>query len=403
VFHVSVLNRLILALATLLLLPACASAAVSLGQTATGGGTCAADATIAQAESNAPEYTVPFAGVITELRTEDVEAPDRRLHILRPRGNNAFALIATAEVTPADGVVTIPVRVRVEAGDVLGLSTGAAPDPHPNCTIPGSTGAGANAQNVIASRTPAAAEDAAEVTLPDADIARLNVAATLEPDGDGDGFGDETQDRCPDDFRRTTQECAADLVVTQAPVERDVERDDVNVITIFVRNNGSSLARDVRVIQQIPAGVQLVATSPSTGGCAGGAPVDCTFPSLPAGAVATVFVVVKAVATGGKTLTATVSSPTPDPNGANNASEIGFEVSQRRAVVEPGAFCRVPKLTGLSRLAARRALEAAGCRLGRTSYRKFRSGRRSRVRLQSIPARVRVATGTRVNITIRRR
>jgi hypothetical protein len=63
----------------------------------------------------------------------------------------------------------------------------------------------------------------------------------------------------------------------------------------------------------------------------------------------------------------------------------------------------VPRLTGLSRAAARRALTAAGCRMGRTSYRRFRSGRRSRVRLQSIPARIRVAAGTRVSITIRRR
>ena len=182
-----------------------------------------------------------------------------------------------------------------------------------------------------------------------------------------------------------------------------MERDDVNVITIAVRNNGSSIARDVRVVEPLPPGVQLVATSPSTGGCAGGAPVDCTFPAILPGATGTVLVVIRAVSTGEKTLTATASSPTPDPNGVNNAAELRFDVAARRTLVAPGTFCRVPRLTGLSRTAARSALEAAGCRLGRTSRKRYRSGRFSRVKVQSIPAGTRVETRTRVNITLRRR
>ncbi|MDQ3741094.1 MAG: DUF11 domain-containing protein [Actinomycetota bacterium] len=391
------------AAAVLLALPTTASAAVSLGQTAGSGGTCDADATIAQVGSEAPGYTVPSAGVITQLRTEDVTADGRFLHVFRPRGNDSYTILAAVEVTPDDGVIAIPARVPVQPGDVLGLSTGAAPDPHPNCTIPNSTGASASPHDVVAARNPSAAENR-EVTLPDADLGRLNVGATLEPDGDGDGFGDETQDRCPDDRTRTAEACSADLVVSQLPVEPDVERDDVNVVTIFVRNNGTSLARDVRVTEPLPPGVQLVTTVPTSGGCAGGAPVDCTFPALAAGETASVLVIVKAISLGRKSLTATVGSPTPDPNGANNVAEIVFDVSARRSVVEPGAFCRVPRLTGLTRTAARSALEASGCRLGRTSYKRFRRGvRRGRVQAQSIPARTRVATRTRVNIVIRRR
>ncbi len=401
-FHTVAVPRfaLLIALVALLAVPASASAAVSLGQTARAGLGCDGNAAIAQTASGAPEYTVRIAGVITELRTEDVAVAGRRLHVFRPRGSNSYAVLASAPVTPGSGVVRVPVRVPVQPGDVLGLSTGPTPDPHPNCQIPGSN---ASTRDVVAYRNTAPAPDSGEVTLTDADIGRLNVAATLEPDGDSDGFGDETQDQCGDDPTRTAQPCSADLLVTQLPVETDIERDDVNVITIFVRNNGTSLARDVRVTAPLPPGLQLVTATPSSGTCAAGAPLDCTLPTVATGATGYVLAVVRATSTGDKAFTATATSRTPDPNEANNSSTLQFDVKARRSVVSPGAFCRVPRLLGLSRTSARRALEAAGCRLGLTSRRRFRSGRVSRVKLQSIPARVRVATGTRVNITLRRR
>ncbi|HEX8122703.1 MAG TPA: hypothetical protein VF549_15715 [Solirubrobacteraceae bacterium] len=393
----------LVALAAALALPSTAPAAISLGQTTNAGTDCDADSTLAQSGSAAPGYTVAFAGVITELRTENLTGEDTKLQVFRPRGNRSWTVLATAKPEPATGVIKMPVRVAVQPGDVLGLSTGAAPSPHPNCAVTGSGTSGADPHDVIEFRS-GAAPDSGDVTLDNADLRRLNVAATLEGDNDGDGFGDETQDACPDDPTKTGQQpCSADVVVSQIAVETDVERDDVDVLTIFVRNNGSSVARNVRVTEPMPPGVQLVATTPSAGGCAGGPPLDCTIPSLAPGGTASVFVVVKLVSTGGKTLTATAASPTPDPNGANNSATVEFDVSARRSVVAPGTFCRVPKLSGLSRTAARRALEAAGCRLGRTSRRRFRSGRFSRVRLQSIPAHVRVAAGTKVSITLRKR
>lgn len=391
---------LLIAIAALLALPAAAPAAVEIGQTAptTGTGVCDAASTFAQTSAEAPGYTVPAAGVITELRTEDQTLAGNRLHVFRPRGSDSFTVLASLPVEPATGIIRIPARVPVQPGDVLGVSTG--PDPDQHCIIPGSNVA--SSYNLVATSA-APAPDRGEITLAEADQARLNVAATLEPDADGDAYGDETQDACPDDGTRTTDACSADLFIAQLPVEGSVERDDVNVITIAVRNNGSSIARDVRVIEHMPAGVQLVGTTPSSGGCAGGAPVDCTFPAIPPGGTESVLVVVRAVATGPKTLTARVSSPTPDPNAENNAWELVFDVADRRSVLAPGTFCRVPRLLGLSRTTARRAIQAAGCRIGRTTRRRFGFGRYSRVRRQSIPAGTRVATQTRIHITLRRR
>jgi uncharacterized repeat protein (TIGR01451 family) len=386
------------ALGAALALPAGAPAATTLGQLTSAPAACDSDETFAQTASAAPEYAVRTAGVVTELRTQAQSEPDTRLNVLRPRGSDAYAVLASVAVAPSAGVVAVAVRVPVQPGDVLGLTTGT--DPGQECAIPGSAGS----PHDVTAVGPGAPPPSGEVTLASgAELRRLNVAATLEPDADGDGFGDETQDRCPGDAGRTSQDCSADLSVSQSPVEADVERDDVNVVAISVRNNGSSPARDVRVVEAMPTGLQLVATSPSSGGCAAGAPVDCTLPSIAPGATATVFAVVRAVSTGRKTLTATATSPTPDPNAANNTSEIAFEVGARRSVLAPGTFCRVPRLTGLTRSAARRGLEAAGCRLGRTTRRRFRSGRFSRVRAQSIPAGTRVATRTRVHVVLRRR
>ncbi|HEV3001802.1 MAG TPA: PASTA domain-containing protein [Solirubrobacteraceae bacterium] len=373
--------------------PAPASAAATLGQTGTGGGSCSAGSARAQVASAAPRYTVELYGVITQLRTAAPVA-GVRLHVLRPRGGNAYAVLASAPVAAGSGIVAAPVRVPVQPGDVLGLSTSAD---LPNCLVPG----GGSSDVTATGSSPGASDP--EVTLAGTSGGRLNVAATLEPDADGDAHGDETQDRCPDDPTRTAQECSADLLVTQVPVEREVERDDVNVIAINVRNAGTSLARDVRVTAALPPGLQLLSATPSSGGCAQGSPLDCTLPAIPAGGTGQVVAVVRAVATGVKTLTTAADSSTPDPNPANNTAEVEFDVRPRRAVVQPGAFCRVPRLLGLSRTAARRALEAAGCRLGLTTRRRFPSGRYSRVKRQSIPARTRVATGTRVNVVLRAR
>lgn len=381
--------------AVLLALPTSASAAVSLGQTYPAADTCGANTGNVQLSGAAPGYRIDAPGVITELRTEGQTATGMRLHVFRPRGSGAYTVLGSVAVTPAPGVIRVPAQIAVQPGDLLGNSSAADPDVRCGITT-------TSADDIVAYRN-APTPDSGDTTFTGAQSGRLNVAATLEPDGDGDGYGDETQDRCPDDAGRTTQDCSADLFVSQRPVEADIERDDVNVITIDVRNNGPSLARSVRVLQGLPPGVQLVATVPTSGGCAGGAPVDCTFPSIPSGATGTVLVVVRAVSTGRKTLNATASSPTPDPNQANNADELEFDVNPRRSVTEPGAFCRVPSLRSLTRAAARKALEAAGCRLGRTSRKRYRFGSFSRVRAQSIPAGTRVATKTRVGITLRRR
>ena len=56
-------------------------------------------------------------------------------------------------------------------------------------------------------------------TLPNP-MRRANIAATLEPDADGDGFGDETQDACPTSAA-TNNDCAPPAAtITNGPKDK---------------------------------------------------------------------------------------------------------------------------------------------------------------------------------------
>jgi len=84
-------------------------------------------------------------------------------------------------------------RIPVQPGDVLGINSQNAADVD-------------NACNFSASGDPGPlgnfgdTADGAETTfITNVNNFRINAVAVLEPDADGDGFGDETQDQCPTD------------------------------------------------------------------------------------------------------------------------------------------------------------------------------------------------------------
>ena len=84
----------------------------------------------------------------------------------------------------------------MDQGDLLGLT--AVGDPEVGITVPGTP------QNQLAQfgggDIPPGQTGTATIAWPNL---RPSVAATVESDADGDGFGDDTQDKCPVD--RTTQ------------------------------------------------------------------------------------------------------------------------------------------------------------------------------------------------------
>ena len=140
----------------------------------------------------------PVSGVITRWTSNSgLELPPeaggvfaQRLLLFRATGAlNEYTLIAQSDPGALSGPVnTFPTRIPVQAGDFLGISGNLI-------TVACSTSDPADLLAAFPSVVPPAI-GSANIALP-ADEFEIPIAAAIEPDGDGDGYGDETQDGCP--------------------------------------------------------------------------------------------------------------------------------------------------------------------------------------------------------------
>jgi hypothetical protein len=148
-----------------------------------------------------PSYETPH-GVLTSWRfhsSGDSAAGAVRLKIFRYTGPDlVFKVLAESSLKTLepDTAYDFKERIPVDQGDLLGLT--AVGDAEVGITVPGTP------QNQLAQfgggDIPPGETGTATIAWPDL---RPSVAAMVEPDADGDGFGDATQDKCPVD--RTTQ------------------------------------------------------------------------------------------------------------------------------------------------------------------------------------------------------
>ena len=142
------------------------------------------------------DWRIPFDGVITswQVRGSDNSGDAGSSGSLRvwrrvddgspPVRAQLVAESESQDVRP--GVNSFLTRLAVRAGDRLGLSSYYLGGSYSRA---GSTVCGTEYGSAGAPGAEAAFECGGELAA--------NVAATLEPDGDGDGFGDESQDKCP--------------------------------------------------------------------------------------------------------------------------------------------------------------------------------------------------------------
>jgi len=182
-----------------LALPASASAGMTIGATGgNGAAECPPDYTWAQDSSAAgsPAYAVPAGGgVITSWSTDRGPAlatAQVRLKVFQRTAPNTYLTVGQSdfETLAAPGVNTFATRVEVQGGDILGFRMTAAPI---SCRRSGSTGDLAVASGPVQPDPPIGSS----VSFGTVGAFLLNLAATVEPDADHDGFGDETQDQCP--------------------------------------------------------------------------------------------------------------------------------------------------------------------------------------------------------------
>jgi hypothetical protein len=186
-------------------LPASASAEVTIGATGgDGAADCPPDFTWAQDSTavGSPAYAVPAGGGVITSWSHDrgpaLATAQLRLKVFRKTAPNTYLTVGQSdfETLAAAGVNTFATRVEAQGGDILGFRITAAPI---SCDRSGSTDDLAVASGPLQPDPPVGSP----VSFGEVGAFLLNLAATVEPDADHDGFGDETQDQCS--TNRTTQ------------------------------------------------------------------------------------------------------------------------------------------------------------------------------------------------------
>lgn len=217
-----------------------ASAAVELGTLPPAGPEelgCGGISLVQQSTDPSGLYEVPPpGGVITgwaHKGDDDSDGGFGRLQVWRPAGGTNFTLVGRSELQPAvPGILNeFAARIAVAPGDLLGLW---AATPEFGCYY--MTGVPADVTRCCEGGLPTDPVPGDTRSLEDDDAGlRLNVTATLEPDADGDGFGDETQEQCATDASLQGP-CADTTIVTGPRNKIKTKKKKVAVIFGFSSN-----------------------------------------------------------------------------------------------------------------------------------------------------------------------
>ena len=185
-----------------------AQGATSLGQAFSPNTGCGAS-TFIQSSSPGNLYSAPFSGVITSWTYQASATPPAqlRLKVARSAGGD-FTIVGESSLqAPVAGTLeTFPTRIPAQAGDVIGF--------YQSTSAQCGTYTAGYADHYASSTD--VAPGGPPLTYSPGGVFQLAIGATIEPDADHDGFGDETQDACPSDS--TTQgACPTPATMRPAP------------------------------------------------------------------------------------------------------------------------------------------------------------------------------------------
>jgi hypothetical protein len=220
-------HALFLTLLASLLVPSAALASTSVGATPPPTATTAADCgantghVTRTSGATANPYIATASGVITEwqFKADATGIPGTlALQTLAadPNNNTIFTpLTESAFEFPAVGQLNrFKTRLPVSAGQFVGLWSVTASH---GCYYLTSSGAFTD----FGSLTPAPQPGSGPSMYGTATgSAATNVAATIEPDGDNDGFGDETQDGCPQNAQRSDDCVEPSVKIDKGPKKK---------------------------------------------------------------------------------------------------------------------------------------------------------------------------------------
>jgi hypothetical protein len=170
-------------------------------------------------EAGAPSYTAPFAGVITSYSVRSTGAGLVRLVIFGPSATaghrRVVALSAQNAVAANTSVNTFKTRVPVAAGQTIGLNNSAGAMICWGAGVAGDLVSRANVDPAVSADFPGGNPESGK---------RVNISAVLEPDVDGDQYGDISQDLCPQSKLAQSACPVPDTQVTKKPKKRSAAR-----------------------------------------------------------------------------------------------------------------------------------------------------------------------------------
>lgn len=314
-----------------------------------------------------------------------------RLKILHPVDATHWQVVAESpslDVGTTEGVKTQALSITIAPGDFAAIS-GAGAD----CYYTDST---TNQLDGSGGPDPAVGSTITDDVGPSPGGLTLDLQLTGEPDADGDGFGDQTQDSCPTDPAIHTGPCQADLSVSATVTPLTIGVGDLAVMSGTVSNAGTSSAMDTVLHAATGSGLQIVNYLPGAG-CTFTTDLGCPLGALGKGATVPFVVVVKGTQVGAQAFSASVAGSTADPNPANNSVPGTVTVEQRVPLV-----CTVPSLKGLSRAFAKKLLAATHCKLGKVTRHKAKKGKRGTVIRQAKKAKSVLPAGSKVAVTLKK-
>ena len=189
------------ALTASLLIPTGASAATEFGDTCSGNKPLTTPYTLTTltAPPAGLPLTAPTSGIVTKVKVQiglplPISIPED-VKLLRASGGNSYTVTAQTTVQVITGQITAEVRMPVQAGERLAMH--GAPFEFGGSSFPGyeffcEAGPGSVMGAVVGD-----VGVGGSVTFGELPEAQVPLAAVIEPDADHDGFGDETQDKCP--------------------------------------------------------------------------------------------------------------------------------------------------------------------------------------------------------------
>jgi uncharacterized repeat protein (TIGR01451 family) len=317
-----------------------AQASVTIGQTQGAADSCSS--AIVNVQDGNAGYVAPSNGVVVSWSyLAQANTPNLRLRIYQP-GADATKWIARSEsaLKPAgSGAGQVGANrlnsfpespgLPIRSGDHLGLTTSGAGASSWSCITTSS------AADLIRQKSPPDQPVGESGTFPGAalDHHAIGVSAVIEPDADGDLYGDETQDSCPTDPAVHSGGCPVDLSIVKSASPNPRVGDNL-VYGLSVKNNSTiNPAAGVTVTDTLPAGVTFVSAVTSQGTCSGTTTVICSLGTVAPTGTPGVAIVVKPTAAGQLSNAASVTTTDNDTDTSNNSSSVLVNVAPLLPVI----------------------------------------------------------------------